>query len=142
MTRTFVFISLLTTIALAACGPCEDSGRRAPAPGPNGPVIVAADMCDGEDGSETGIATGTDGASSTAPTDTTEDTGDTEGASETGAECPMVECDGNGACPEGTGTCMQGQCLITCPCQAMPGECAVSFGGPVTFCPAAAAPKC
>lgn len=131
---------LLTLTTAAACGPCAD-GRRSPVPGPGGPVIIAADMCD--DGGD-----GTDGASSTGetdsdgPTDTSETTAGTDGASETGAECPVVACDQNGVCPGGT-FCQAEQCVLTCPCQAEPGPCASKpFGGDVWFCPADAAPKC
>ena len=136
---------LLTLSTLAACGPCVDSGRT-PVPGPGGgSVIVAADMCDGDDDSSAsdGSSDGT-GSTSGTPTDTTEDDGSASdtSASSGGEDCPNIACDQNGVCPGGT-FCQAGECVMTCPCQADPGPCASKpFGGPVWFCPPDAAPMC
>ena len=122
--RIAVLSSLLLTLsasALAACGPCVD---RTPVPGPGGgSVIVAADMCDGED-STGGSETGSGGASETSATPTGGD-GSSTGDDIVPAVCTALPEPGEawgpciaGACNPGAGFCRGGEfgtlCMPAC----------------------------
>lgn len=110
--------TILSTLTLAACGPCE-TGDRVALPGG---VIVADDVCNGDDDG-TSIATATDGASETGAEPTAAE------SSSTGGDAPPPVCTAlpgpgeawgpcvDGGCNPGAGFCLEGEFGTLC----MPG---------------------